>query len=222
MAQSREINLIPYDVLVRERTLKRIWMWAGIILLVILAVSGFAVRENNKIGDVQDVVADLSLKNLEMEKKIRQLSILNEKRDSLTRKERIITTLLKKRSLSLILSEVERAMNDNMRLTSFEFKDGMSLSQTVEGKDSDMRADSSYRIVKQYSSKGELNSQDEAIKAVAMLHGIAGSNKDVARFLEQLSGSKLFSEVTLKYLREEMTNKKRVIEFKSEILMNNM
>ena len=97
MAQSREINLIPYDVLVRDRAYDRIWMWAVIIPLVIIGFTGFYLSEKKKIGSVKSVIADLSLKKLEMGKKLKQLNIINNKRDRLARKEQVINKLLNKK-----------------------------------------------------------------------------------------------------------------------------
>ena len=49
MSQTREINLIPYDVIVREKTQGRIWMWAVVILLVtIVAGKTRVMNECNK------------------------------------------------------------------------------------------------------------------------------------------------------------------------------
>ena len=90
MLQTREINLIPYDVMMRDQTRGRIWMWAVIILLVIIVLSGVYVLEKRKIRAVEGVIADLSLKKSRVEQKIKQLNILQDKRDRLAKKERVI------------------------------------------------------------------------------------------------------------------------------------
>lgn len=222
MAQSQEINLIPHDVLMRDRMLERIWIWAGIVSLVIIVLFGIYVLEKKNIGTVEGLVADLSLKKLEMESKIDQLSILNEKRDTLAIKERVINSLLNKRSLTRIFAELEKAMSSRVRLTSFDFIDGFSLAGSLQGIDSDTWVDTGYMIVKKDGSEGKKDSERETLVVEAMLHGIADSNKDVAGFLERLSESVIFSEVNLIYLQEEKVEERSVVEFEIETYLKNM
>ena len=222
MAQSREINLIPYDVLVRDRAQDRIWMWAVIIPLVIIGFTRFYLSEKKKIGSVESVIADLSLKKLEMGKKLKQLNIINNKRDRLARKEQVINKLLNKRSLSLLFAELENAMSSRVWLTSFDFTDSLSTSQSGQGKDSDEWVDTGYMIVKKIKAEEKRDSERETTGVTAMLQGIAESNKDVAGFLEQLSSSGIFSEVNLMFLREETNEKQSLVVFKIETYLNNM
>ena len=222
MAQSQEINLIPHDVLMRDRMLERIWIWAGIVSLVIIILFGIYMLEKKNIGTVEGLVADLSLKKLEMESKIDQLSILNEKRDTLAIKERVINSLLNKRSLTRIFAELEKAMSSRVRLTSFDFIDGFSLAGSLQGIDSDTWVDTGYMIVKKDGSEGKKDSERETLVVEVMLHGIADSNKDVAGFLERLSESVIFSEVNLIYLQEEKVEERSVVEFEIETYLKNM
>lgn len=222
MAQSQEINLIPHDVLMRDRMLERIWIWAGIVSLVIIILFGIYVLEKKNIGTVEGLVADLSLKKLEMESKIDQLSILNEKRDTLAIKERVINSLLNKRSLTRIFAELEKAMSSRVRLTSFDFIDGFSLAGSLQGIDSDTWVDTGYMIVKKDGSEGKKDSERETLVVEAMLHGIADSNKDVAGFLERLSESVIFSEVNLIYLQEEKVEERSVVEFEIETYLKDI
>ena len=222
MAQSQEINLIPHDVLMRDRMLERIWIWAGIVSLVIIILFGTYMLEKKNIGTVEGLVADLSLKKLEMESKIDQLSILNEKRDTLAIKERVINSLLNKRSLTRIFAELEKAMSSRVRLTSFDFIDGFSLAGSLQGIDSDTWVDTGYMIVKKDGSEGKKDSERETLVVEAMLHGIADSNKDVAGFLERLSESVIFSEVNLIYLQEEKVEERSVVEFEIETYLKDI
>jgi Tfp pilus assembly protein PilN len=222
MAQSREINLIPYDVMILGRAQERMWMWAGIISLVIVVIFGLYLLEKEKIGAVEGAVAALSLRNLEMGKKLDQLSVLNDKRDRLASKEQVINNLLNKRSLSLLFAELERAMSSRVWLTSFDFTEGFLIPGGGKGRDSDIWVDTGYMIVKKDGSEGKKGSQDETPGVTAVLHGIAESNKDVAGFLERLSASVLISEVNLMFLREETIDKRSVVEFRIETYLKIM
>jgi Tfp pilus assembly protein PilN len=207
MSQTREINLIPYDVILREKTHGRIRMWTGIILLLIIFLSGVYMLEKRKIGAVEGVIADLSLKKLEIQEKIKKLNILKDKRDRLAKKERVINSLVHKRSLSFLFSELEKSMNNNVWLTSFNFKDDFPLMKSaVQGEDSDESRDS----------------HREAHKVSTLLQGMAKTNKDLGNFLEQLSRSDNFYEVNLRYSREGIYGTRNVVEFEIETYLKHV
>ena len=217
MSHAREINLIPCDVILREKTQSRIWMWAGAILMFIVLLLGFYVVEQRKISAVEGLIADLSLKKLEIEKIIHQVNILQDKRDRLGRKERVINTLLNKRSISLVVAELEKDMNENVWLTSFDFKDDFSvMKRGGKGEESDTWVETGYFIVKQDRSGTKNNSQAEAPEVTARLRGMARSNRDLARFLEQLTTSNIFSDVNLRYSREGTSGRLHMVDFEIE------
>jgi Tfp pilus assembly protein PilN len=219
MSQTREINLIPCDVLQREKTHRRIWMWAGIILLLIIFLTGTYGIEQRGISDIEGVIADLSLKKLEIEEMVKQLDILQEKRDRLARKEKVINTLLNKRSISLLFAELEKYMNENVWLTSFNFQDDIS---SGKGEDSDTWVETGYFIVKNDRSGKNKKSQNEAPSVSTLLRGMAKSNRDLARFLELLSTSDIFSEVNLRYSREGTSRERDKVEFEIETQLKNI
>ncbi len=222
MSYAKEINLIPYDVLIKKKQHERIWVWAVVILVVAIVLSGFYVQEKKKIGVVEGAVADLTSKKLEMERKLEQLNILNEKRNMLAKKERVINKLLHKRSLTLLFAELEKAMSSRVWLTSFDFTDELSSAISGQGRDKDKWVDTGYMIVKKGGPAARDNEQSSSPGVIAVLNGIAYSNKDVAGLLEHLSGSELFSEVNLMYLREETIDKQSVVDFKIETYLENM
>jgi Tfp pilus assembly protein PilN len=219
MSESREINLIPNDVILREKSVRRIWIWAVAIILFISCLLGGYGVEQRKISAAEGVIADLSIKKLEIEKMVKQFNILQEKRDRLARKERVINTLLNKRSISLLFAELEKYMNKNVWLTSFDFKDNISSSK---GDDSDTWVETGYFIVKNDRNRKNKRSQNEAFSVTTLLRGIATSNQDLARFLEQLSKSDIFSDVNLKYSREETSPADEKVEFEIETQLKNI
>ncbi len=70
MPQKKDINLIPHDVVMKGNARKRILLWSGIIFLVLIVLSGFSLMEKKKIGTVEGLIADLTLKKAELEQKI--------------------------------------------------------------------------------------------------------------------------------------------------------
>ena len=223
MSQTKEINLIPYEVIMREKILRRIWMWAGIILLLIIFLTGIYGIEQKGISDIEGVIADLSLKKLEIEEMVKQVNILQEKRDRLARKEKVINTLLNKRSISLLFAELEKNMNENVWLTSFNFQDDFSARKNSgKGEDSDAWVETGYFIVKNDRAGKSKKSQNDTPSVSTLLRGMAESNRDLARFLELLSTSDIFSEVNLRYSREGTSRKRDRVEFEIETQLKNI
>ncbi|UCH81612.1 MAG: PilN domain-containing protein [Nitrospiraceae bacterium] len=223
MLRKREINLIPPDVILREHVQKRIWMWSGIIVLVIMFLAGMYVYEQREISAVNEAIAHLSIKKNEIEDMMKQVKILQEKRDRLARKERVINMLLHKRSISLLFAELERDMNENVWLTSFEFKDPSSAANTTgEGQNDDDWVETGYFIVRKNNKAKKKDAENERPVVTAELRGMALSNKDLARFLEKLSASNMFSDVNLQYSREDTSGDGGLVEFAIETKLKDM
>jgi Tfp pilus assembly protein PilN len=223
MPVKTDINLIPPDVILREHALRRIWMWSGIILLIIMFLAGIYVYEQREISSVNEAIADLSIKKNEIDDMMKQVNTLQEKRDRLARKERVINMLLHKRSISLLFAELEKDLNENVWLTSFDFKDASSAASGFgKGQKDDEWVETGYFIVRK-NNKGKKKDTDKEPPAVtAELRGMALSNKDLARFLEYLSASEIFSDVNLQYSREGTSGDRSIVEFAIETKLKDM
>jgi Tfp pilus assembly protein PilN len=218
----REINLIPPDVILREHVQKRIWRWSGIIVLVITFLAGMYVYEQREISAVNEAIAHLSIKKNEIEDMMKQVKILQEKRDRLARKERVINMLLHKRSISLLFAELEKDMNENVWLTSFDFKDPSSTNTTGKGQNDGDWVETGYFIVRKNNKAKKKDDDNEPPAVTVELRGMALSNKDLARFLEYLSASDIFSDVNLQYSREDTSGERGVVEFAIETKLKDM
>lgn len=219
MPEKREINLIPHDVLMRDKATRRVWMWGIITLLVIISLSAVYAVEKRKISAVEGEIAALSLRKLQVEEKIKQVIILQEKRDRLAKKRNVINTLLQKKSLSFLFFELENIMNKNVWLTSFDFRDDFSLKRP-HGKDSDEWVETGYLIVKKKRPGKKEDLQNNTPRVSTVLQGMAKSNKDLADFLKKLTRSEYFSEVDLKYSRQIIYDELNAVEFKIETYRN--
>lgn len=221
MSQTKDINLIPFDVIMKEKSESRIWMWAVLILLLAAVLVGVYLFEKRQLGKAEEVVADLSVKQLEIEDKIQQLKVLQEKRDRLSKKEGVITALLHKRSLSLLFSELEKSMNNNVWLISFNFKDTVSsIKRSSQDEKNDKWVKTGSFIMRKNTSETEEDSQNEGLRVSTVLQGVAKSNKDLAGFLEKLSKSRLFSEVNLRYSRDGGYEGLNMVEFEIETYLD--
>ncbi len=219
MSDKREINLIPHDVLMRDKTRRRVWMWGVITLLVIISLSAVYAVEKKKISAVEGEIADLSLRKLQVEEKIKQLNILQKKRDRLAKKRKVINILLQKKSLSFLFFELENVMNKNVWLTSLDFRDDFSLKRS-HGKDSDEWVETGYFIVKKDRPGDKEDLQNNTPRVSTVLQGMAKSNKDLANFLKKLTESEYFSEVDLKYSQQRIYEGLNAVEFKIETYRN--
>jgi Tfp pilus assembly protein PilN len=76
--------------------------------------------------------------------------------------------------------------------------------------------------VKNDRSGKNKKSQNEAPSVSTLLRGMAKSNRDLARFLELLSRSDIFSEVNLKYSREGTSRERDRVEFEIETHLKNI
>jgi Tfp pilus assembly protein PilN len=217
MPQPKDINLIPADMVQREKSIRRIWIWAGVIGVVLGLIFSLYVVEKRDQGAVQRVIADLNRKNQEIEEKLKRLNVLQEKRNRLARKEQAIHSLLYKRSLSGIFSELERTMNGRVWLTSLEFKNEILIAgQEESGQDSGETTTTGYFIIKDDALRGGKDSDGDARGATTLLQGMAESNDDMADFLERLSESASFSEVSLKHVRQKNFGDFKLIDFELE------
>ncbi len=217
MPQPKEINLIPADIVEQGKAIRRIRLWAVVIGAVAGVIFGFFLVEKRDQGAVQRVIAELSRKNEEIETKLKRLNILQEKRNRLARKERAIHSLLYKRSVSGIFAEIERTMGERVWLTSLEFKDEALIAKEHEGTaDNAGTTTTGYFIIKDDALRGGKGSDGDAQGATARLQGMAETNDDMADFLERLSESEAFLDVSLKQARQKDYGEFKLIDFELE------
>ncbi|MDX1764152.1 MAG: PilN domain-containing protein [bacterium] len=213
MSGKREINLIPQDVVERDRGVKRIGIWSLIIGMVLVSILGLAGLEKQNSGAVQEVIEALKTRNKELETKLHRLAQLQQQRDRLARKEKAIHSLLVKRSLCGLFTEIEKVMNGNVWLTAVEYKDRI----LAERKDRDGREVG-------YTSTGYINIKDDAFvpaesaengggRIETHLKGMAVSYRDIADFLEQLLELDLFRQVKLRRVHAVKMNDMGLVEF---------
>jgi hypothetical protein len=91
-----------------------------------------------------------------------------------------------------------------------------------KGEDSDTWVETGYFIVKNDRSGAHKTSQNESPSVSTLLRGMAKSNRDLARFLELLSTSDIFSEVNLRYSREGTSGEQDKVEFEIETQLKNI
>ncbi len=123
--------------------------------------------------------------------------------------------------MTILFSELEYAINNNVWLTSFEFKDDFSLQgKENQGRNKDSGARTGYFIVNEQRSGTDKFEEYKSPALSTVLQGIAISNKDLSLFLEHLSTSEYFSDVNLKYSRKSANEEIPVVEFAIETYLN--
>jgi len=201
--------MIPHDVIMGDKIRGRIWMWAVTIQLIIILLLGAYWLKARALEAAEGEIADLSSRKNETEEKIKQLKILQDRRDMLDEKKRVINALLHRKSPSFLFTELEEVMDRNLWLTSLDYNDGLISARGEEG-------DEPAAIRRIDQTGAQMVSQNEAPAVSVVMRGMARSNKDLAGFLERLSQSRSFSDVNMKYSQRGMYEGLNVVEFEIE------
>jgi len=201
--------MIPHDLIMGDKIRGRIWMWAVTIQLIIILLLGAYWLKARALEAAEGEIADLSSRINETEEKIKQLKILQDRRDMLDEKKRVINALLHRKSPSFLFTELEEVMDRNLWLTSLDYNDGLI---SARGEESDEPA-----VIRRIDQTGaQMVSQNEAPAVSVVMRGMARSNKGLAGFLERLSQSRSFSDVNMKYSQRGMYEGLNVVEFEIE------
>ena len=214
MDWKKDINLIPFDVILKTKDQTRVRIWMELITLVLVILLALLVASKSHLVVMEGTIADLTKKNQEIEKKINRLNLLQTKKNHLAKKERAIHSLLFRQSLTIFLSEIEKVMNDNVWLTSLEYEIPLHGESGDVGRDEEEGlSESGYFIVKKDPSRSREPLENSESWSGTVLQGLALSNEDFTDFLERLSGSSSFKDVDLNYLRQKSYGNMNLIEF---------
>jgi Tfp pilus assembly protein PilN len=220
MDWKKDVNLIPFDVILKTKDQMRIRIWAELITLVLVILLALFVASKSHLVVMEGAIADLTKKNQEIEKKINRLNLLQTKKNHLAKKERAIHSLLFRQSLTFFLSEVEKVMNDNVWLTSLEYENPFqSANEDLWSGEKEDMTETGYFIVKKDPSRSKKPLQKTENRIFTVIQGLALTNKDLTHFLERLSGSPSFQDVNLNYLKLKNYENMSLIEFELKCIL---
>ncbi len=215
MNAKREMNLIPEEVLARDKGIRRIWVWSGVIGLVLVVLLGLVAVEKRNSGAVERIIEDLKARNQEIEERLGRLAQLQQQRNRLARKERAIHGLMVKRSLCALFAQMETLMAGDVWLTELDYEDAtLGGSGETEGKEEGYTA-TGYILIKDDALSPSKENDPPAPQVAAVLRGMALSYETLADFLEQLSRSGRFSNVALRRVQKTAEQGIQRVEFEA-------
>lgn len=208
-----DINLIPDDVLERERLISRGKMWlflAGGVLISLLALNLVIKIMNNDF--LKEIAALLSAGERASGKMMQAQEIQTKEQELLKMRETIVSLSQKGPVMSVFYS-IDKSINHNMRVTYLEMISPYPYMQNS---------------IKAGSGNGSYFSNTIPVKVsggkdnVLIIRGMSQSNSDLAAMLAELSKHEIYASVNLKYSRSGDLENGMPVSFEIECMLNNV
>lgn len=205
----REVNLIPYEVALREELYSRLRLWFVILAGVALLIFACVMTQKYVVEKIEHEVQQLERRNRSLKVRYTEVKELQKKQEELISKARIVQVLLSKRSFTKLLIALEQSMTPSIWLNSIELeKNFLGRKEEIEGQ----WEETGYFIVKKPGLQQKTLKKSSDFPEVT-LKGISLSHDDLAQFLHSLNVSILFHDVKLRYCQPRVKEKGE-IEFK--------
>jgi Tfp pilus assembly protein PilN len=168
----RDINLVPSDILHRQRLLGHACFWAGCFIFSISVILAINFYQKRTIAGEQFTLLQLEKEHRQLNFKVEEIKNLEQELAKLTERHALLTNLVGNHSHVMLLMTLSRIMNDYTWLTELKAEE----------------------------KKGD-DDEDLSVVAV-QLKGFSYSNEDLGNFIIQLSADRLFKGVVLDYAKE--------------------
>ena len=202
----REINLVPYDVILLEELSRRFRWWMAVLAGVCMLMCLFLVIQNTIIATIDHEVRQLEKRNVILKARYEEIKKLQQKKSELARKAGIVRALLATRNFSQFFIELEQSMPPSLRLTSLELDKKNLLLSDDEGE----WVDTGYFVVKK-NPPGTKGKQDASYPAPNLIiKGITLSHDDLAYFIDALERLPRFHNVNLRQCKEGKQEKNKI------------
>jgi Tfp pilus assembly protein PilN len=202
----REINLVPYDVILLEELYHRFRLWmvalAGVCVLMCLLL----VIQNTVITTIDHEVRQLEKRNDILKARYEELKKLQQKKTELARKASIVKVLLTTRNFSQFFVELEQSMTPSLRLTSLELDKKNLLLSDDEGE----WVNTGYFVVKKNTPGSKEQQVASSDSPNLIIKGITLSHDDLAYFIDALEHLPRFHNVNLRQCKEGKQEKNKI------------
>lgn len=195
----RDINLIPYDVLMLEELYHRFRWWVAAIAGVCLLIAALLLVQNRVLATIDGEVRQLEEMNAALKARYEEIKILQDKKNELARKARIVELLLATRNFTHFFVEVEQSMTPSIRLASLSLDKKNLIFSDSEGE----WVDTGYFVVKKTSSDNTAKQDPSAAAPNLIIKGITLSHDDLAYFIEALERLPRFKNVNLRQCKTD-------------------
>ena len=194
----RDINLIPYDVILLDELYQRFRWWMVVIAGVCFMIGGLLLVQNSVIATINSEVRQLEKRNAALKARYEEIKHLQEKKKELARKARIVEGLLATRNFSQFFVELEQSMTSSIRLTSLD----LDKKNILLGDDQGEWVDTGYFVVKK-NAPGATAQKDKLKETPNLIiKGITLSHDDLAFFIDALEQLPRFHNVNLRQCKK--------------------
>lgn len=211
----RDINLIPYDVILLEELYQRFRWWMVALAGVCALICALLLVQNNVITTIDSEVRQLEKRNTALKARYEEIKHLQEKKKELARKARIVEGLLATRNFSHFFIDIEKSMTTSIRLTALDLDKKNLFLGDSEGE----WVDTGYFVVKK-NGAGSKSKQGKAEDIPNLIiKGITLSHDDLAFFIEALERLPRFQNVNLRQCKTEGQDTQTIIfELDAQVL----
>ena len=202
----REINLVPYDVILLEELYRRFRWWMAVLAGVCMLMCLFLVIQNTIIATIDHEVRQLEKRNVVLKARYEEIKKLQQKKSELARKAGIVRALLATRNFSQFFIELEQSMPPSLRLTSLELDKKNLLLSDDEGE----WVDTGYFVVKKNPPGTKAKHDASSLAPNLIIKGITLSHDDLAYFIDALERLPRFYNVNLRQCKEGKQEKNKL------------
>jgi Tfp pilus assembly protein PilN len=211
----RDINLIPYDVILLDELYQRFRWWMVVLAGVCFMIGGLLLVQNSVIATIDGEVRQLEKRNAALKARYEEIKHLQEKKKELARKARIVEGLLATRNFSQFFVELEQSMTPAIRLTSLD----LDKKNILLGDDQGEWVDTGYFVVKK-NAPGTTAQKDKLKETPNLIiKGVTLSHDDLAFFIDALEQLPRFNNVNLRQCKKGEGEKQDIIfELDAQVL----
>ena len=206
----RDVNLIPYDLVIREEAYRRVRVWfVGCVGVCLLMATSFLIQRHI-VTTIDEEVQKLEERNAVLKARYQEVKNLQLKQKELARKAGVMNLLISKRNFTQYFIELERCMTDSVRLTYLDLdKKNLSLTDSAE----EEWVETGYFVVKKTGSQDKNRTTASKGSPDFILEGNALNHDALVRFISALANSTLFYDVNLKRCSESEGTKAGMVSF---------
>lgn len=202
----RDINLVPYDVILLEELYRRFRWWMVVLAGVCVVMCLLMVAQNTVIATIDNEVRQLENRNDVLKARYEEIKKLQEKKSELAHKASIVKTLLTTRNFSQFFVELEQSMPASLRLTSLDLDKKNLLLSDDEGE----WVNTGYFVVKKNPPGNKAKQNGSSLAPNLIIKGITLSHDDLAYFIDALEHLPRFHNVNLRQCKEGQQEKNKI------------
>jgi len=202
----RDINLVPYDVILLEELYRRFRWWMVVLGGVCVLMCLLILIQNTVLATIDYEVRQLEKRNVILKARYEEIKKLQQKKSELARKAGIVRALLATRNFSQFFIELEQSMPPSLRLTSLELDKKNLLLSDDEGE----WVDTGYFVVKKNPPGTKAKPDASSLSPNLIIKGITLSHDDLAYFIDALEGLPRFHNVNLRQCKEGKQEKNKL------------